>query len=289
MSLRGAAWLGVRALLPLLGVAALPAVAAGQADACVARVPDDSLVRVVVYLEPSVPDSARAALPSADLVAQLVRDRVHVLLGAGRGTLPVADSVATWHELERPIDVTLHRDGRFTARDAGTSGVARLVGRALAALDSAGERVFWPDSLPGDSLTVALQLHHPRVYATGGVEPLRVRVAIPVFSLPVPRVTPVVQTREPRIAYPQLSKRIHAVGSVTLDFVVDETGRVDSTTVREVWPDDEPRLGGELGQAYTAFVRAAREGLREARYEPATRGGCPMRWQARQSFHYRFR
>ena len=289
MSLRRAARHAARALLPLLGVAALPAGAAAQTPACAARVPDDSLVRVVVYLEPSVPDSARAALPSADLLAQLVRDRVHGLLGAGRGTLPVADSVAAWPELDTPIEVTLHRDGRFTPRESGATGAARLVGRALVALDSAGERVFWPDSLPGDSLVVALQLRHSRVYETGGVEPLRVRVAIPVFSLPVPRVTPIVQTREPRITYPQLSQRIRAVGSVTLDFVVDETGRVDPTTVREVWPDDEPRLAGELGQAYTAFVRAAREGLQEARYEPATRGGCPMRWQARQSFHYRFR
>jgi hypothetical protein len=296
-----------------LPAAALPAAAGAQAieatpgaegadsaegaplPSCAARIPPDSLVRVVVHLEANVADSAtRPILPSADLLLQLASERVQRRLGASPGTVPLGDAVVAWPDLGVRVAVTLHRDGRFTwpATDdpAETPApAAELLRRALADLAADGERVFWPEGLPGDSAAVELHFHHAVVRPDGTAEPLRLRVAMPLLSLPVPRTSPVVQTRSASIAYPELSLRGGAVGTVVLEFVVDTAGRVDPATVRELWSPGRPRLTGDVGRYYDAFLKATMRGLATARYEPARVGGCAVRQLVQQPFEYRFR
>ena len=292
----------LRRVLPPVAALALPAAVGAQAAAttggfgdlgppaaaCAARIPAGSMVRVTVYLQATVVDPAdRPLLPAADLLAQLASERVRALLGATPGTLPRGDSAVAWTALADPLRVTVHRDGRFTL--PASADRAALLPRAIADLAAGGERVFWPDGHPGDSAAVELRLHRPVVDPGGAAEPLRLRVELPLFSLPVPRSSPVVQTRPPRIAYPESSLRGGAVGTVILEFVVDSTGRVDPATVREVWAPERPRLTGEVGRFYDAFVRSAVRGLSAARYEPTRIGGCVVRWLVRQEFDYGLR
>jgi len=144
-------------------------------------------------------------------------------------------------------------------------------------------------AVPAPAHRVELHFHHAALNPDGTAQPLRLRVAMPLLTLPVPRRTPIVPIRPPRIEYPESSMRGGAAGTVVLDFVVDGAGRVDPASVREIWPPDRPRLTGELGRFYDAFVRAATRGLAAARYEPMRVGGCPVRSRARQEFVYDLR
>jgi hypothetical protein len=74
-----------------------------------------------------------------------------------------------------------------------------------------------------------------------------------------------------------------------MQFVVDSSGRVDPATLRDLWPADRPRLTGELGGHYRAFLSAVRDGLADARYVPARVGGCATRQLVQQPFEFRFR
>jgi hypothetical protein len=47
-------------------------------------------------------------------------------------------------------------------------------------------------------------------------------------------------------------------------------------TVRDLWPADRPRLTGELGRHYRGFLAAATRAMKDARFEPARLGGCPV-------------
>jgi hypothetical protein len=76
-------------------------------------------------------------------------------------------------------------------------------------------------------------------------------------------------------------------GTVMMRFMVDTTGRVDMTTVRDEWPSDQPRLSGQKAAYYREFLQAASDALASAQYKPATRGGCKFRQRAYQPFTFR--
>ena len=264
---------------------------------CTARIPTDSLVRVPVFLEVDVADSsARPLLPVGDLLADLAATKVRAALGAAPGTLPAADSVVGWMDLTW-LSVTLHRDGRFTWRPhrdgPGTPseprGAARLLASALEQLVAEEHRLFWPDDVAGDSATIEFHLHEAVIRADGAASPPVLRFATPVFSVLSPRMTPVEVIRAPRISYPTTSMRNGAAGTVILDFVVAADGTVEEGSIRDVWPGDRPRLTGELGAYYRAFLKAAERGVLGARYAPARIGPCPVRQLVRQQFNYAFR
>jgi hypothetical protein len=190
----------------------------------------------------------------------------------------------------------VYPDGRFSWRRDDDwmlpdSAVRRpsteLLERALAAVRDSEERVYFAEGAVRDSLLFALGYLWPGVTPFGQIEPLRVRVAFPVFTLPTPWRTPALPIRHPRIRYPESSRRGRAEGTLILKFVVDTTGRVDMRTVRDVWPSDRPRLTGELGAYYKAFLAAATHALRDARYEPARIGGCPVRQLVQQPFAFK--
>ena len=75
-------------------------------------------------------------------------------------------------------------------------------------------------------------------------------------------------------------------GTLVLQFVVDTSGRADTTTVRDVWPADRPRLTSDPGEYYAAFMRTATEALRRARFYPAGIAGCRVRQLVQLPFTY---
>lgn len=78
----------------------------------------------------------------------------------------------------------------------------------------------------------------------------------------------------PRVAFPVELAAQGVHGQVTMEFVVDQTGRVVATSFHVVHSDD-PRL--------TDAVRAS---LLEMRYEPAEVNGQKVKQRVRQSFNF---
>jgi len=267
------------------------------ANACVAAIPPERLTRVVVYLEADAADSTqRAVLPLGDLLADLAAARIRARLGGPPDTLPRGDAIMSWHDTDDWLSVTLHRDGTFRWRPLRDSAAARppvggaaVLSQALDELRREEHLLFWPDDLPGDSARFELHLHHPTIREDGTAEPLSLRLAAPIFTLPVPSMTPVAPGRTRPATYPDGALRGGYEGTVILQFVVDSTGQVKPESVREVWPETMPRLTGELATHYDAFLRSTMRTVRRARYEPARIGGCPVRQLVQQAFAFRFR
>lgn len=304
---RGVALVAAAALLPALAPA--PARAQGAAgagdsraamEACLDAIPKTALTRVPVYLEAEVSEPAhRVILPGADVLADLVARRVRARLTADAAGLPAGEPVVAWRELDRSVEVTVARDGDFTWRvvpadsllrpASAPSPAAELVASALAAARAEGERLPWPDGAAGNSIEFRLQFTHATPRLGGAVEPARLRVAIPVFSLAVPWVKPVAVTRPPKIAYPEKLARAGVTGTIILNYVVGADGRVAPGTLSDVWNSPEPYPRGADRQAYRDFIATVRRALPAARFEPARMGGCAVPQLVQQPFVFGIR
>lgn len=277
----------------------------GSTRDCVVVLPPNVFTRVAVLLDAQATDSAaKAILPAADILTQAVAERIRASIsgasgsaetGGTAGQLPIADSVVSWRQLGGSVVVTTHRDGSYTWIQKPSTATPRfietgaldLLTRALSETSSSGERIFWPEQATGDSLSFRLSFISPVVRPNGKIEPVRVRVAMPVFTLPVPWFKAAAMVRQPRIDYPLRSEAGAAEGGVTLDFIVDSTGRVDPASVREYWPPAMKRPTGYLGDYYRAFLAATVRGLPSGKFEPATVAGCPFSQQVRQLFDFK--
>ena len=190
--------------------------------------------------------------------------------------------------------IAVHRNGQLTwstpARadeDTLREPSRLLLVQALAALRQGGVKIGWPPGVDADSLAFDLRYRWPDVDPQGMMQPLLVRVAaIPMFSMAMPRSTPVVVRRPPQITYPAGSQSASVEGTVVLQFIVDSTGRVATKTIEDRWPADRPRPSGQLAEHYRAFLNAVRWGLSAARYQPATLGGCAVPQLVEQPFSF---
>jgi protein TonB len=75
--------------------------------------------------------------------------------------------------------------------------------------------------------------------------------------------------------YPHQLRELGVEGAVLAQFVIDTTGRVDSTTIRS------------LGATHPLFDRSVRDALVDMRFTPAESGGRTVRLLVRQSFVFR--
>lgn len=262
---------------------------------CLATLSPDVLTRVPVYLEAELVDSsARHILPSADTLTLEVAIMLRASLGVLGESLPEGEGLLHWRRLGGGLRIVAHRDGRFswsspprqTGADTLHDQSRDLLAQALAAVREAGERVAWPVGGDGDSITFDISYRWPGISPAGTVQAMEARHAVPVFSMAMPWEKPVAVRRQPRIRYPYGAQSRSAEGTVILQFVVDTAGRVDQDTIREQWPADRPRLTGELGKHYEAFLAAARRSLNETDFEPALVGGCVVRQLAQMPFHF---
>ena len=262
---------------------------------CAGRVSTSSLRRAPVFLRAAAYDSAAESLrPHVELLVESVAIAMRRLPGAPPGGLRPADDILAWHQLGS-LTLVVYADGRYswrpdTARKPHlwrNEGV-QLIERALADTRDSGELVFVPEGTVRDSATFRMGLYAPLVSTDGLVQPPVAHIQMAVFSLLVPWFKGVQAEYIPTPRYPELL--IGPVeGTLTLQFSVDTLGRVEMSSVRDVWPSDRPRLTGDWGEYYRQFLMATRRAIRDARFKPAELGGCKVPHLAHQSYAFRVR
>lgn len=267
---------------------------------CVESLPDSAFTRVPVFAAITMFDSVdRPVPPVAENMLQSVVDRLDTMLGAKSGTLPHGDPGIRWDSIGRGLRVTWHRDGQLGWRieddidsvDPSPTKTARLFASALDSATAAGETFMpWPESYHGDSVQLMVYFRRPWIDDAGKVKPIDERVAVPMFTVATPREKTVILQRRPHSPhYPEELLHSGIEGKVTLQFVVDTTGRADSLTFRDLWPRGEPRLEGEQAAYYAQLVAAAKRTVKEARFLPAEVGGCKVRQVVQQPFTWLIR
>jgi hypothetical protein len=273
---------------------------AAQTPSCIESIPDAAFTRVPVFAALMMSDSAeRAVPPVAANMLQAVVDRVEIMLGAKSGILPQADPGIRWDSIGSGVRITWYRDGRLRWRVAddidslhpSPTKTARLFGSALDSARAAGD-VFmpWPDELRGDSGQMKVYFRRPRIDEKGTVNPIEERVAVPMFTVAAPREKAVSLQRRPHTPhYPEELLQSGIEGKVTMQFVVDTTGRADSLTFRDLWPAGEPRLEGEQAALYAQLVASAKRAVMQAQFTPAEVGGCKVRQVVQQPFTWLIR
>lgn len=146
----------------------------GADPRCLASIPDSAMRRVEVVLEAELTDSTDGPiLPELDLFAQSVADEARALLGASHDSVPAGEPTVTWQGLGASLSVVVRRDGHITTTVptfdlpadvvpvmAGTAA-AELLERGVAAVDSAGGFVMWPDGFAPDSVAFRLVVRYP--------------------------------------------------------------------------------------------------------------------------------
>ncbi len=282
-------------VLPLLLVLITTSTALGaQSSNCFANLPANVFTRIPVLIDTKAEDTAAVAiLSAADILTQIVTERVRKALGAETGPLPAGDSALNWRQLGGAVVVTAKRDGTFTFRkdtavssDFMQTNGLDLLTRALTESAAGGDRVFWPETAKGDSLSFRQEFASPAVRPNGKLEPLAVRVANPAFTLPMPWFKLAEMTRKPRIDYPIKPQSGLSQGRVILDFVVDTAGKIDPSSVHEYWPEGAKRPVGQDVAYYRSFLAATTRGVATGEYKPATVGGCAINQRVRQSFDF---
>lgn len=261
-------------------------------NSCLDTISTSSMTRVLVYVYPSLADSAqRAFTASADNFTQLVIDRARLLLGAKSDTLPMGEPMVTWRGLGG-VSLTAHRDGRIDVQPPshppGSAGFD-LLSRAIRGVHDGGDTVSWPDGVTADSFSFSINLISPSVDRSGKVSMGHVRIAVPLFSVAAPWQEDAKVVHKGKTSYPSLNQSAHATGYAEMQFVVDTTGRADMSTVRDIWPAAKPQLTGTMHDYYIAFVQAARRGIESARYQPARIGGCAVRMLVQQPYDFGLR
>lgn len=259
--------------------------------------PDTSKIpRVPVYVRVTVANrwdtSAAAGLL---LIAEAVATHVRAALGAPADSVPRGDSlfVTSRRDSAGPdvwlggisgagLRVVARRDGtlRWSPMQQATSPVTALLDRALTEAKQGDETFIVPDAFTADSIPFTLDYHEEygieggRVVARAGGPASLVaftrRVAVEKQAASVPGTL--------RVAYPASARGSGSVSAaVQLSFVVDTSGRAVASTIHDIWPQDRPRLTGELGDYYREFVRAGTEGVLRGRFYPAEIGGCKVK------------
>ena len=259
-----------------------------------------SVARAVVYWDPLAAPLGAAEAGAWSQVARMVQDAAEMLrrsLGSEADTLPVGDSHFSWRELEGTLLLSMHRDGRVTARatpnrplvDRSTMAAIIALAEAFTLVRARGAAAFvWNDSLRGDSLMVPVRIEYRE--ALGPDAPptaMRPAVSIPLFIVRVPLIEkPAVPVpgRGPR--YPAASIEAGAGARVRLDFVVDTTGRIRLETIREQWDSKVPRQRGALARHYDAFRAAVITSMPNLRFRPAEIAGCKVPQLVQQPFEF---
>jgi hypothetical protein len=189
--------LSVKISATLLALLATTTRLVAQSNDCFAKLPPKAFTRVPVLIDTKADDSQSAILPAADILTQILTERIRKSLGSETGPLPTGDSVTSWRQTSGSVVVTVHHDGTFSWRKdstaiasfTGTGGLDILT-RALSESLAAGDRVFWPEGAKQDSLSYHLSFVAPSVRRNGKLEPLKVRIANPAFTLMIPWYSP---------------------------------------------------------------------------------------------------
>ncbi|GJG87492.1 hypothetical protein tb265_26730 [Gemmatimonadetes bacterium T265] len=228
------------------------------------------------------------------MLAQAVATRIRTRLGGSPDAMPHADSMLgallrdsasrqVWsgglHGAE--LRVVMRRAGGMSWPPALTSATPAitLLDRALAEAKDSGDVFVADEQFTSDSLPFTLGYAYgvasdkgkvlPQAYGPPTMVAFMMRYQVEKQAATVPGTL--------WAEYPDAARHGRANAVVTLQFVVDTTGRADLSTVRDLWPKDLPRLTGLVGDYYAQFVTAATDGVRRARFYPAEIAGCKVK------------
>lgn len=294
-------WTGCR-LCIAIGLVAVPALAAGAQDSvhtivdppatsCLDSIPASAFHQVALYASVLLHDSASSRFASsADNLLQESAIRAQQLLGAKGNAVPNGAPLVSWHEVDAPLHIVAYRDGRIIRRPitrGPDSSAAALMARALDSV--VNERILdWAADSARDSIAFDFAFSRPKLDSAGKVRlPHTSRTAIPLLVIAEPwerEVAPVRTSDHPY--YPEFSRSRDYQGTVLISFVVDTSGHVVKSTIRDLWPRDKPRLYGTRLLAYQAFVDASEKFLAGASFVPASVGGCIMSQLVQMPFSY---
>jgi hypothetical protein len=252
--------------------------------------------REPVYLQARMPAHTDSAFTvQADLMASDVAEELRALLGAHDTDIPLADSVMPWYSVPSQLIVTAHPDGSVTRHirsAAGDSSADVLLSRAFDAARARGAALMlWLENLTTDSIIVRLTLV-PSLAENGWkvVAPAGRRARFAAFYLSEPTESPALpKANQGEPDYPFFNRRSRITGRLTLQFVVDTNGRVDSTTIHDLWTPGVPRLTGELERYYNDFVRSTTTWVKRIQFYPARRGSCLVRQIVQIPFEFVYR
>lgn len=283
-------------------------VQAAATDSCIASLPASAFTRVPVFATVTSDDSTvsptakRALLSGADVLLQLVSERVRARLAGGatdsmlpHGDPALGDSLRLWRRFGGYIELTAFRDGRLSWR-VPTSMHADpwttlLLAQALDSLRSSNDaHVWWPSDSTGplpDSIHFGFELIYPRVARGGKLDAITVhRAAEPLFSMLVPWEQPVLVAKHAHPDYPRGPLRSGYRGTILMVLVVDTAGRAEPETARDLWPSTARTLNQTERKVYAEFVAASRDAAIHTRYWPARIGGCAVRQYIQQPYEY---
>jgi hypothetical protein len=276
-------------------------VSAGSPRSCIDALPKTAFRRTMVFLTVDHAGEPFERIPGeATLAVRLAMESIawhaRALLGAPEGLLPPADTLVDWRSVGRHLHLVGHKDGRITwsypwdtpghrpVRDSVGEPTLALLGRAIDTALARNERFPWADEIDGDSVPFLLRVDYPELDDKGQLEPMRALHAAALLEIRVPMLTPVEQHRMSRILYPETLRRMGVTGKLVLQFVVDTSGRPIGSSIRDVWPEQRPRLRGDLQRYYTDFLDEAKRGVQRSVYRPARVGGCPIAQLVQQPF-----
>ncbi len=241
--------------------------------------------RVPVVLQATVAEYAdRNISLQTNLLAQDISDELRAMLGANGEAIPDADSTLAWYAVPTEIVLVARRNGSMTARAGASTGdttATALLMRAYAgARKRDGAKMFFPSDTPADSILVRVSLWP--AYVGGGAmrtSPFEDAMQFATFFHMEPERTPATPLPNQRVlVYPgdYVMTRAYA-GVVLIQFAIDSTGRTNASSIRDLWPADKLRPGGEGSDAYEAFVRSVRAWQVNRRYSPAHLGPCAVK------------
>jgi hypothetical protein len=283
--------IGLCAIVPHTGSAQTPTgdTSLTRAARCIDTVSSAPEQRIA-YLRAAIQDSADEHLSqSADLFAQSVAQSLRSMLGIKGDTLPAADPTISWRNIQSGVSIVISatRSGGIVVQPlaADVDPVAGgLLTRIARAVQASGDWFFWPPDEQRDSVSFELSivLAPPHQATLSG----NVGYSFAVFSIAYPTETSAVLTSTTVPPHPDKSFGVTGDGTVMLDFIVDSTGHVDTATIRDPLLDTQEYPTGKEGEIYKDFVKALREWLPTATYEPARIGGCPVRQLVQQPFAF---
>jgi hypothetical protein len=267
-----------------------------SADSCLAALPDSERARVPVYESLTMVDSGyNTAPPAVENLMQVIADQVQVMLGAKSPVLARGEPRVGWRDLDPGMLVVWRRDGGLAwyvddaplRADTARARGAWLLADALESARAAGDFVMtWPTGNTADSIRFRLDLAWPWVDSVGTIHPAHVAVAVPVFSVEVPRERPFGfrnGMRPPRWPTTMLTA---VEGTLIAQYVVDTTGRAEMSTFESVWPSDKPKPAGFIADYYDAFLKNIRIAVRDAEFNPERYGSCTVRQRVKQWFFF---
>lgn len=253
------------------------------------------LRRIAGFISSDAQDSARAFVKPAELLLEMLGERVRASLGAKPGDLPIGEPAYTKDNVHGSIRVTLFRDGRMSAvivRDtlfpdsSHVAGMAKIADILRAAWNE-GERVFWPEKAHGDSASFRISFWAPLPKKDGTPDKAEARFAVAAFSIALPWVEHATVDDLPKPVYPDYPRSHNIQGRITMSFVVDTTGYALISTLHDVLPPGAPVPVGEMADYYHDFVRAVAEAMPKGRFHAAVMAGCKFPQRVNLPFDFK--